>query len=100
AVTRYGRIHDMIFWYSNSAKPTYNYAAIVDNLSERAIAEYNLVELPDGTVEAWTGQPLLDGARRFKLDDCTVKGQNPDRKFVWRGAKPSPKRQWPYDSPE
>jgi DNA modification methylase len=100
AVKRYGRVHDIIFWYAASEKPTYNYQEIVEKLSLQAVKEYNLVELPDGTVTEYKGQELPEGARRFKLDDCTVKGQNANRKFRWRGAKPSAKRQWPYDSPE
>lgn len=100
AVKRYGRVHDIIFWYAAGEKPTYNYQDIVDNLSPQAVKEYNLVQLSDGTVIDYKGQELPEGARRFKLDDCTVKGQNADRKFRWRGAKPSAKRQWPYDTPE
>jgi site-specific DNA-methyltransferase (adenine-specific)/adenine-specific DNA-methyltransferase len=100
AMNRYGRIHDVIFWYRRIERPIYNYSEIVDQLSERAIQEYSLVQLADGTIVNWLEQALPPGARRFKLDDCTVKGSNADRKFEWRGAKPSSKRQWPYDSPE
>jgi DNA modification methylase len=98
AVKRYGRIHDIIFWYGNSERPTYNYQDIVETLSPQAINEYNLVEMSDGSIVPYKGQELPDGARRFKLDDCTVKGRNPERKFRWRGAVPSANRQWPYDS--
>lgn len=100
AVTRYGRIHDVIFWYANQLRPTYNAYDIAEGLSPQAIREYSLVELPDGSVVPWQGEELPPGARRFKLDDCTVKGNNAGRKFTWRGAKPGSKRQWPVDSPE
>jgi hypothetical protein len=38
--------------------------------------------------------------RRFKLDDCTVKGKNRDRQFEWRGASGSEKRVWPAATPK
>ncbi|MFA5944236.1 MAG: site-specific DNA-methyltransferase [Candidatus Thermoplasmatota archaeon] len=98
AVNRYGRVHDVIFWYSKGEKPIYNFKEITDKLSEKGIKEYSLAMLNDtGEVVDW--EPSLDGkARRFKLDDCTVKGRNPKRQFTWRGAKTSPKRVWPADS--
>jgi adenine-specific DNA-methyltransferase len=98
AVNRYGRIHDVLYWYSKTSEPLYNYQDIVEKLSERALREFSLVELSDGSIEPYVGQMLLPGMRRFKLDDCTVKGQNQKRKFMWRGAVPSDKRQWPFDS--
>ncbi len=100
AVKRYGRVHDVIYWYANQERPTYNASDIVEGLSPQAINEYSLVEQADGSVVSWQGQPLQPGDRRFKLDDCTVKGTNRKRKFTWRGATPPAKRQWPVDSPE
>ncbi|HXK39868.1 MAG TPA: site-specific DNA-methyltransferase, partial [Candidatus Paceibacterota bacterium] len=94
AVKRYGRVHDVILWYSRSDTPTYNYREIAEPLSEKALKEYSLAMLDDGSVVKW--QPSLEGkARRFKLDDCTVKGTDPARQFSWRGAKGSKKRVWP-----
>ena len=49
--------------------------------------------MPDGKVVRWQEGV---GGRRFKLDDCTYKGNDPSRRFVWRGAEPSEKRVWPY----
>jgi adenine-specific DNA-methyltransferase len=96
AVNRYGRIHDTILWYGMTDRPVYNYLDVVKPLSEAALREYSLVELPNGEIvphsEEWDGM-----GRRFKLDDCTWKGTDAERQFEWRGARPSNKRVWPYD---
>lgn len=99
AVKRYGRIHDVIFWYSRSEAPPFNYAEITEGLSSNATKEYNLCMLDDsGEVVPWS-PALLGKGRRFKLDDCTVKGRDAARQFDWRGAKKNPKRVWPAKSP-
>lgn len=98
AVNRYGRIHDTILWYSKGETPIFNYLEIADELSQAAVKEYSLVLLPNGNVVKWSSE-LPEPYRRFKLDDCTVKGQNPKRKYTWRGAPGSSKRVWPADSP-
>lgn len=98
AVTRFGRIHDTLLWYSKAEKPIYNYKSVTDKLSIAATKEYSLLKLDSGAITNWN--PDIDvGGRRFKLDDCTVKGTNAVRQFEWRGARPSSKRQWPADSP-
>jgi adenine-specific DNA-methyltransferase len=96
AVNRYGRIHDTILWYGVTDRPVYNYLDVVDPLSEAALREYSLLELPDGEVVSYS-EELEGEGRRFKLDDCTWKGTDPDRQFEWRGARPSNKRVWPSD---
>ena len=96
AVSRYGRIHDSIIWYGVTDRPVYNYLDVVDPLSEAALREYSLIELPNGEVVSYR-EELEGKGRRFKLDDCTWKGTNPDRQFEWRGARPSNKRVWPSD---
>lgn len=99
AVTRYGRIHDTLLWYSKGENALYNFDKITEGLSAAAINEYNLIMLDSGEIVTW--ESSLEGkGRRLKLDDCTVKGKNPKRQFVWRGAKTSLKRVWPADSPE
>jgi DNA modification methylase len=98
AVTRYGRVHDVIFWYSRSDAPIYNYADIAEGLSEAARKEYGLALTHSGQVVQWA-PGLTEPHWRFKLDDCTVKGRNPTRQFTWRGAESSTKRVWPADSP-
>ncbi|MGH7471017.1 MAG: DNA methyltransferase, partial [Longimicrobiales bacterium] len=96
ALTRLGWIHDTLYWYRKADRATYNWAAVVEPLSEAALKEYSLVRLPDGSTVPFTGDVPKDG-RRFKLDDCTWKGITSDRRFEWRGARPSDKRVWPYE---
>ena len=97
AVNKYGWVHDTIFWYGKSDSVIYNWQDIVEDLSDAALKEYSLVRLRDGsTISYKEGEILPEVARRFKLDDCTWKG-NVNR-FVWRGATPSDKRSWPYSS--
>ena len=101
AKNRLGRVHDTIFWYVNGEEYIYDWASVVEPLSSAALKEYSLVRLPDGTTVAYSeGEDYPAGARRFKLDDCTWKGQSAQNKFNWKGATPSDKRVWPYSSPE
>ncbi|MEI7512947.1 MAG: DNA methyltransferase [Candidatus Uhrbacteria bacterium] len=95
AKNKFGNIHDTIFWYGNSRRPNYYPEATRVNLSAAGLAEYSLLELPDGIVLPFSGNEDKPG-RRFKLDDATWKGNNPKKKFVWRGASPSPNREWMY----
>jgi site-specific DNA-methyltransferase (adenine-specific)/adenine-specific DNA-methyltransferase len=73
AVTRYGRIHDLIFWYGRSERPIYNYRDITEGLSTAALREYSLVELADGTVVDWNEPEPPPGARHVILDDGSTK---------------------------
>ncbi len=100
AKSRLGWIHDTLFWYAKSReKVTYNWADVAVELSDAAIKEYSLLRLPTG--ETINRSIDNDGkGRRFKLDDCTYKGNDPSRRFDWRGAKPSLKRVWPHATPE
>lgn len=98
AVTRYGRVHDIILWYSKSENVIYNYADITDDLSVAAKNEFGLALTHDGRIVNWN-KDLKEPHWRFKLDDCTVKGRNKKRQFSWRGATGSLKRVWPADSP-
>ena len=101
ATSRLGRIHDTIFWYSHNDEFIYNWADVVEPLSNAALKEYSLVRLPSGEIVSYSDTTTYpDGSRRFKLDDCTWKGQSVSNKFVWRGATPSDKRVWPYSSVE
>lgn len=101
AKNRLGRVHDTIFWYSVSETPLYNWDSVTESLSTAALKEYSLVKMPDGTIEPYRlGKEYPATARRFKLDDCTWKGNSPQLRFEWRGATPSDKRIWPYHSPE
>lgn len=96
AVNRLGWVHDSIYWYAKGGGFTYNWQSVVEALSPAALKEYNLVRRPDGSVvDHDPSKP--EAGRRFKLDDCTWKGTDPERRFEWRGARPSDKRVWPYD---
>jgi len=96
AVSRLGWVHDTLYWYRAGDSYTYDWAAVAEPMSEAALKEYSLVRMDDGSIVPFT--PKLEGiGRRFKLDDCTWKGTDPSRKFVWRGARPAPRRVWPYD---
>lgn len=100
AKSRLGWVHDTIFWYAkNREKVIYNWADVSVDLSESALKEYSLVRLPSGETVSYAPNDELVG-RRFKLDDCTYKGNDASRRFSWRGARPSNKRVWPYSSVE
>ncbi|MFZ4629775.1 MAG: DNA methyltransferase, partial [Blastocatellia bacterium] len=100
AKSRLGWVHDTLFWYAkNREKVIYNWEEVMVDLSESALKEYSLVRLPNGeTIQYISDNDLL--GRRFKLDDCTYKGNDSSRRFSWRGARPSNKRVWPYASVE
>ncbi len=91
-----GVITDRILWFSRSSDYLYDSEIERVALSPSAEKEFSLLELPDGTVVNYKGNETLAG-RRFKLDDATWKGNNPLKKFSWRGATPSNRREWMYD---
>ena len=99
AKNQFGNIHDNIFWYSKSEKITYNFDDVRTNLSESGLSEYSLLELPDGSIVNFKGNENLKG-RRLKLDDATWRGTSAKKKFTWRGATPSPNREWMYSFEE
>lgn len=100
AKSRLGWIHDTIFWYAkNREKAIYNWADVTVDLSQSALKEYSLVKSPTGEIVAYIPNDAPAG-RRFKLDDCTYKGNDASRRFSWRGARPSNKRVWPYATVE
>ena len=91
AKTRYGNIHDTIFYYSRGNK--FNWDAICTALSDNALREYSWLRLNDGSIMKYTGhQP--EGAVRFKLERATQKGNNPNRIFEWRGVSLKGGLQW------
>ncbi len=98
AVRNLGVITDRILWYGKGERPYYDHDIEREELTDAAEAEFSLLELPNGEIVNWKRNEMKVG-RRFKLDDATWKGNNPTKKFVWRGAKPSPKREWIYDQP-
>lgn len=100
AKSRMGNVHDTLYWYSKGGKPFYDFASVAEALSDAALKEYSLMKLHDSG-DVVTYKPELEGdGRRFKLDDCTWKGNDPARRFDWHGARPSDKRSWPHATPE
>ena len=96
ALKKVGVVTDRILWYGRGTDPYYDAQIEREALSDSAEAEFSLLERPDGNVVNWKGNERTPG-RRFKLDDATWKGTNPKKQFSWRGARPSPKREWMYD---
>jgi len=96
ALKKLGIVSDRIIWYAAGSKNYYEYDAHRGELSASAEGEYSLLELPDGTVVNLKGNESKAG-RIFKVENATYKGKNPRKKFTWRGAKPSDKREWVYD---
>jgi len=94
---RFGAIHDVIFWYAKSDSAAYYSDDTRTDLSPSALAEYSLLELPDGRVIPYKGNEAIKG-RRFKLDDATWKSNK--SRFEWRGATPSLNRGWRYPTVE
>lgn len=88
---KYSVITDAILFYTKTDKYTFNINESQDALSESALKEYSLVLLDDGRIVNY--KKGIEG-RRFKLENTTVPSRNPERQFVWRGAKPSPNRSW------
>jgi adenine-specific DNA-methyltransferase len=97
AKSRLGWVHDTLFWYTKGSNVLYNWSEVLTELSTAAVKEYSLVKTSSGEIVNFTSGNL---GRRFKLDDCTYKGDDDQKRFNWRGAIPSPKRVWPYDSAE
>lgn len=95
-VNRFGNIHDTIFFYSKSKKFYFDATAFPDEVSEVNLKEYSYLELPDGKVVGYKGNEHLKG-RRFRTVDATWKGSK--NVFEWRGARPTPGREWSYPSP-
>lgn len=88
---KYGNVHQTLYFYKMQ-DTSINMDDVREHLSASALKEYSLVERPDGTVTRYS--PGLPG-RRFKLNDATVPGADPEYQFEWRGAKPSKNRRWP-----
>lgn len=91
AITRYGIIHDVIFYYAS--KGIYNWDKITVELSKSAIKEYSWMKLKNGKIIPKT-EPIPDGAKILKLERATWKGNNPSCTFEWRGISLKPGIQW------
>jgi len=85
ARSRFGNIHDTIYWFKRGERQYYDYNAVRDELSDSGEKEYSLLELEDGRVVNWKGNESENG-RRFKLENATWKGVI--KRFKWRGVTP------------
>ena len=92
AIKKYGNIHDVILYYAFEGA-IYNWRAITTDLSSAALKEYSWMKLSDGRIVKKTS-PLPEGARIIKLNDASQKGNNPERRFVWRGVSLKAGIQW------
>ena len=77
--TRYGNVHDLLFYYSVSDKVTFN--------PERVSHSEALISSHYRNVEEGTG-------RRYTLDNFTQAGAGPARKFGQKVLEPPPGKHW------
>jgi adenine-specific DNA-methyltransferase len=94
AVNKLGVVTDRILWFGKSPRAFYDADIERTELTASAESEYSLLELANGDVVNWRGNESKNG-RRFKLENATWKGSR--NRFAWRGASPSPKREWIRD---
>ena len=80
-LTRFGKSHDSVLFYSNSAKPKWN-------LQFRAYDESYLKQ-HYSNVET-------DSGRRFKTSDLTAAKPGGDTSYEWKGVRPPSGRYWAY----
>jgi DNA modification methylase len=78
---RFGRSHDLIFFYSKGASPTWNV--------QYAPFEEDYVKENYRYVEAETG-------RRYRRDNLTAAKPGGDVSYEWHGARPYKGRYWAY----
>lgn len=74
----FGRVHDIILFYSKSGKCTWN--GIYEEYSDEQLSRFR--KDPDG--------------RLYKAENLTYSTANPQRQFEWRGTKPPSNRSWGY----
>ena len=79
--THFGRIHDVIFFYSKGSKPTFNVQWLPYD------KEY--IESHYSSIEAGTG-------RRYMKDNLTASKPGGDTSYEWKGVRPYPGRYWAY----
>ena len=80
-LTRFGKSHDSIFFYSRSEKVTWN-------LQFKAYEENYLTQHYSNKV--------ADSGRRFKTSDLTAAKPGGDTSYEWKGVRPSKGRYWAY----
>lgn len=89
---KFGVITDNILFYKKSNQYFIDLTKDKEELSESALKEFSLIKMKNGKIVNY--ESGIEG-ERFKLNDATVPNPNPERQFLWRGARPSSKRSWP-----
>lgn len=78
---RYGRVHDVILFYTKSDKRTWNPI---------------YTPLPDLTQETWYKHIEEGTGRRYNKADLTAAKPGGDTKYEWKGVPPPTGRYWAY----
>lgn len=93
AKSKFGNIHDVIYFYTKSSEYTYNWSDITVELSHAAVKEYSWMMLANKEIVP-KSEPIPEGAKLLKLERATWKGNSSDKTFEWRGVKLKPGIQW------
>ena len=78
---QYGRVHDVILFYTKSDEWTWNSI---------------YTPLPDSTQETWYSNVEEGTGRRYNKADLTAAKAGGDTKYEWKGVPPPPGRYWAY----
>ncbi|MBX3266908.1 MAG: restriction endonuclease [Acidobacteria bacterium] len=79
--THFGRIHDVIFFYSKTSQRTWNQLYL---------------PLPQKTVDSWYRNVEPETGRRYNKADLTAAKPGGDTKYEWKGVPPPEGRYWAY----
>jgi DNA modification methylase len=80
-LSRYGRSHDSILFFSKTDKPTWN-------------LQYKAYD--DSYLDQHYANKVKESGRRFKTSDLTAAKPGGDTSYEWKGVKPSKGRYWAY----
>ena len=78
---RYGRIHDVLFYYSKNSEFTWNQF---------------YTPLPQETIDSWYRHIEEGSGRRYNMADLTAAKPGGDTSYEWNGVKPASGRYWAY----
>ena len=78
---RYGRIHDVLFYYGKSVRPMWN-PVYTPYTADQIEAHYTHIE--------------EDTGRRFRLSDLSAQKPGGDVEYEWNGVGPPSGRYWAY----
>lgn len=78
---RYGRIHDVLLFYTKSAEWVWNPI---------------FTSLPESTVQSWYRNIEEETGRRYNKADLTAAKPGGDTSYEWKGIRPPNGRYWAY----